>query len=136
MAFCPKCREQVSLDAAECPWCYASFTGGGLKPLVAPPPPPIPVAPSRGMRIFLASVKVGIVLMSLAWLSLGYVSASSVYASGHPNAPLWAYANAGAAVLVVVIALFAKTPWSALAMLASIAFGFTSCAANFELNMR
>ena len=94
------------------------------------PSPPEEPPPSRRYRIIKGVMKVLIVLFSLAWLLLGGTMAMSEKSEG------WVFANAGAAVLVIVVALAARTTWSGVLMFACIALGFASCAANFHLNMR
>ena len=86
-----------------------------------------PAPPPRWLRIVM---KVLIVLFSLAWLLLGGVVAMK------EKSEAWTYANAGAAVLVIVVALAARTTWSGVLMLGCIALGFASCTANFHLNLR
>ena len=124
MAHCPKCGEEISIN--QCPWCYTVFDGATLKPLDAAPPPPAPLPPSRPRRIVNAIANTVLVLLSLAALLFG----GTISYAGH--APSWLYANVGAAVLVVVIAIVAKAPRSFLTLFASLALGFASCTANFQ----
>jgi hypothetical protein len=126
MACCPNCEAEVAIDAAKCARCGAVFNGTDWKPLGGPPQGP----PSRGKRVFLGVVKAVIVLLSFAWLFLGGSFA------WNEHSMRWVYANAGAAVLVIVIAIFARTTWSGVALFACIALGFASCTNNFHLNLR
>jgi hypothetical protein len=130
MAHCPNCEAEVAIDAAKCAGCGAVFNGTDWKPLDRPQ-----ATPSRRTRILKAAAKAVIVLFSLAWLFLGGSFAWSEH-SAYPNAIRWFYANVAAAVPVIVIAIFARTTWSGVALFACIALGFTSCANNFHLNLR
>lgn len=126
MAYCPGCGTQIATDAVNCPRCHSAFGGDAAwKPLDAPPPPAhsAPLAPSwlhTATRTLLA-------LFSVAFLGL-----AAMFAHDSPHGAPWRNACIFAMVVVVLVAAQARTRWSFVVLLASVALGFTSCSYTFR----